>query len=172
MTLVWRAKPDEAGTVAGLLVEFRDWLGRSLPSDESFAASVRRLLNDSDTEYLLGATGPGIDPVAVCQLRFRFGVWHDAADCWLEDLFVSRQSRRSGLGAALVEAALKRARQRGCARVELDVNEANSAAIALYERFGFGALSESFGARDLLMRRPLSQDDPGDPRPDASGEPV
>jgi len=35
------------------------------------------------------------------------------------------------------------------------VNEANDAAIALYERFGFGALSETFGARDLLMRRPL-----------------
>lgn len=155
MPLVWRAKHHEAGAVAGLLVEFRDWLGRSLPSDESFAASVHRLIEEPDTEYLLGATGPGHDPAGVCQLRFRFGVWHDACDCWLEDLFVSQDARRSGLGAALVEAALTRARERGCARVELDVNEGNAAAIALYERFGFGALSESLGARDLLMRRSL-----------------
>lgn len=155
MTHVWRAQHHEAGAVAGLLVEFRDWLGRSLPSDESFAASVLRLIGDPDTEYLLGATGPGRDPAAVCQLRYRFGVWHEAGDCWLEDLFVRQNARRSGLGAALLETALTRARERGCARVELDVNEANTAAIALYERFGFGALSESFGARDLLMRHSL-----------------
>jgi len=155
MTLVWRAKPHEAEAVAGLLVEFRDWLGRSLPTDESFAASVHRLIAEPDTEYLLGSVGPGSDPAAVCQLRFRFGVWLDAGDCWLEDLFVSRDARRSGLGAALVETALSRARERGCARVELDVNESNAAAIALYERFGFGAFSESLGARDLLMRLAL-----------------
>jgi len=155
MTLVWRAEPHEAGAVAGLLVEFRDWLGRALPSDESFAASVHRLIAEPDTEYLLGAAGPGDPPAAICQLRFRFGVWHAAGDCWLEDLFVSQDARRSGLGAALVETALTRARERECARVELDVNEANAAAIALYRRFGFGAHSESFGARDLLMRLSL-----------------
>jgi len=155
MTLVWRAEPHEARAVVSLLVEFRDWLGRSLPSEESFAASVDRLIGERNTEYLLGATAPGSPASAVCQLRFRFGVWHDAWDCWLEDLFVVEDARRSGLGAALVEAALSRARERRCARVELDVNESNRAAVALYERFGFGAFSESLGARDLLMRRNL-----------------
>ena len=155
MTVVWRAEPREAGAVSGLLVEFRNWLGRSLPTDESFAASVERLLADPDTEYLLGAAGPGEQPSAVCQLRFRFCVWHSSGDCWLEDLYVRESERRSGLGAALVESALSRARARECGRVELDVNEANTAALALYERFGFDVLSERFGARDLLMRRSL-----------------
>jgi len=153
MTVVWRAEPHEAAAVSGLLVEFRDWLGRSLPTDESFAAGVDRLLADPDTEYLLGAASPGEEPAAVCQLRFRFCVWHTAGDCWLEDLYVRECQRRSGLGAALVESALSRAKDRECARVELDVNEANAAAIALYEGFGFGVFSERFGARDLLMRR-------------------
>jgi GNAT superfamily N-acetyltransferase len=155
VTLVWRAEPQEAAAVAGLLAEFRDWLGRSLPGDESLAASVHRLIGDADTEFLLGAPAPGERAAGVCQLRFRFGIWHTASDCWLEDLFVREDARRSGLGAAIVESALERARQRGCARVELDVNEANSAAIALYERFGFGAHSRFFGARDLLMRLSL-----------------
>ena len=154
MTLVWRAEPHEAAIVTALLAEFRDWLGRSLPSDESLAGGIHRLIGDPDTEFLLGAPAPGHRAAAVCQLRFRFGVWHEASDCWLEDLFVREDARRSGLGTALVEAALARAGARGCARVELDVNEANSAAIALYQRFGFGAHS-SFGARDLLMRLPL-----------------
>ena len=37
----------------------------------------------------------------------------------------------AGLSAALVEAALRRARDRGCGRVELDVNEGNAPAAAL-----------------------------------------
>ena len=155
MTHVWRAEPEEARKVAGLLTEFRDWLGRNLPSDESFAASVARLILEPDTEFLLGAAAPGEDPAGVCQLRFRFGVWHAAEDCWLEDLFVREAARRSGLGGALVGSAVARARERGCARVELDVNEANTAAIALYERFGFAVSTKSFAARDLLMRLPL-----------------
>ena len=155
MTVVWRAEPQEARTVAGLLAEFRDWLGRNLPSDESFAESVARLILDADTEFLLGAPGQGEQPAGVCQLRFRFGVWHSAPDCWLEDLFVREDARRSGLGAKLVQTAVARARERGCARVELDVNEANGAAVALYERFGFAASTKSPAGRDLLMRLTL-----------------
>ena len=137
--------------MAGLLVEFRDWWGRSLPSDESFAASVDRLMDSPDTEFLLGSAGGGA-PAGVCQLRFRFSVWHATEDCWFEDLFVREQARRSGLGGALVEAALERARERGCARVELDVNEANRAARALYERFGFSGPAEPGAGRALLLR--------------------
>jgi ribosomal protein S18 acetylase RimI-like enzyme len=158
MTRVWRARPQEAAVVAGLLGEFRDWLGRTLPSDESFAASVERLIADPYTEYLLGAPGPHEPTAGVCQLRYRFGVWQAAGDCWLEDLFVREVARGSGLGAALVETAIERAMERGCTRVELDVNEANAAAIALYERFGFGARSETFGGRDLLMRLELAEE--------------
>jgi ribosomal protein S18 acetylase RimI-like enzyme len=69
-------------------------------------------------------------------------VWTAAPDCWLEDLFVAEPARRSGLGAALVEAAIERARERGCRRVELDTNEDNAAALALYHRFGFSERSK------------------------------
>lgn len=158
MVSTWRATPAEAATVAGLLVEFRDWQGRSQPPAESFARDVARLLSEPASEYLLAAPEAGAKAVGVCQLRFRYGIWHAAEDCLLEDLYVRSNARRHGLGGALVEAALARATERGCARVELDVNEANPAALALYERVGFGAWSDSFGGRNLLMRRAL-----GDP---------
>jgi len=68
---------------------------------------------------------------------------------------LEQQARGSGLGRALAEAALARARERGCARVELDVNAANQAALALYESLGFESWSDPPGGRNLLMRRRL-----------------
>ena len=138
--------------VSTLLVEFRDWQGSDAPSEQSCLASVRRLMDDPDAEYLLGAVDEDHKPAGVAQLRFRYSLWRAAEDCYLEDLFVRQEARRSGLGRALVEGALARARERGCARVELDANEDNPPALALYQRLGFSAVSESPGGRNLLMR--------------------
>ena len=145
------ATSDDAEHVARLMIAFRNWTNRSEPGDDSFRASVRRLLEDPSTEYLLG----GDPPAGVVQLRFRYGIWYAAPDCWLEDLYVADAARGSGLGRALVEAAFARARERGCARVELDVNEANEPAIALYEALGFSSGSGEFSGRNLLMRLKL-----------------
>ena len=59
------------------------------------------------------------------------------------------------MGRALMEAAFERARERGCRRMELDVNEANPAALALYDSLGFSSWSDPPGGRNLLMRRRL-----------------
>jgi GNAT superfamily N-acetyltransferase len=133
----WLAGPDEADDVARLLIGFRDWYGRDDPPDATFHEGVGRLIRCDDTEYLLAAAGD--EPGGVCQLRYRYGVWMAAEDCWLEDLFVRDEDRRRGLGEALVAAAIERARARGCGRVELDVSETNRGAWALYERLGFSA---------------------------------
>lgn len=132
----WLARPDEADAVARLLIGFRDWYGRDDPPDDTFHDGVRRLIARDDTEYLLASAGVG-DPGGVCQLRYRYGVWMAADDCWLEDLFVREEDRRHGLGRLLVGRAVERARERGCGRIELDVSESNRGAWALYESMGF-----------------------------------
>jgi ribosomal protein S18 acetylase RimI-like enzyme len=149
---VWTAQPHEAETVARLMADFRDHLGLSEPSDEDMLASVERLLEDPDTEFVLGAPEPGAPAGGVVQLRFRYGVWRTGGDCLLEDLYVASPARGAGLGRALVQAAIERARTRGCRRVELDVNESNAAALALYGAFGFSTTANGYGARDLYMR--------------------
>jgi GNAT superfamily N-acetyltransferase len=148
----WLAEPDEAGAVARLLVEFRDWYGVAWPPEESFRSSIERLLAEPTTEFLLGAPSEDASPAGVCQLRFRHSVWTAAEDCWLEDLFVRESARGLGVGRALAEAAIERARERGSRRIELDVNDANPAALALYEHLGFSAWVERAGGRNLLMR--------------------
>jgi GNAT superfamily N-acetyltransferase len=145
------AGPGEAAEVARLLVAFRDHSRRATPSDEAFLASVRRLVDDPDTEFLLA----GEPAAAVAQLRFRHSVWTSAPDAWLEDLFVAAPARRAGLGEALLTLALERARARGARRLELDANEGNDPALALYARHGLSPRSKGGPGRDLLLGRRL-----------------
>jgi len=148
---IWRARPHDASTVAALVVAFRDHLGFDRPSDDAVLASVERLVEDPATDYLLGAPEEGAPAAGLVQLRYRWSVWRDAEDCELEDLFVSPDARRSGLGRALVAAAIDRARERGCGRIALDTAERNEAAVALYRSFGFSDDAYE-GGRAMLMR--------------------
>ena len=148
---VWLAEPHEAETVAALLVAFRDSLGYDWPSANSFLASVEKLSDDPQTDFLLGAPHDDAPPAGVAQLRYRHSIWRAGGDCLIEDVYVGPDARRGGLGRALVEFALGRARERGCRRAELDVNEANTAALALYEALGF-AVKNPHGGRDLYLR--------------------
>ena len=149
---VWVADLSEAEAVADLLVGFRNWYGRDWPSDNSILASVEKLIEDRDTEYLLGSPDDDSPPAGVCQLRFRHSVWMAAPDCWLEDLYVREDARGAGLGGALIELALERARARGCRRVEVDTSESNEGARRLYAKHGFSESAKSTPpAKDLFL---------------------
>ena len=150
--MVWRAEPRDAADVTRLLLAFRDHLGLSWPPDEAWRAGVARLVAQPDTAYLLAAPAPGAAPAGVAQVRFRYGLWWAAEDCLLEDLFVLAEARGRGLGRELVQATIALARERDCRRVELDVNEDNAPALALYRSFGFDAQDDRYGARNLLVR--------------------
>ena len=151
----WVAQLHEAEAIADLLVGFRDHMGSDWPSANAFLASVERLLEDPHTEYLLAATDDDTPPSGVLQLRFRFSVWKAAPDAWLEDLFVAASARRAGVGDALVALAIERAKVRHARRIELDTNETNAAALALYERHGFSANSKGGEGRDLFLGRSI-----------------
>ncbi len=150
---VWLAAEGDVPSVTRLMLGFRDHLGSTAPTDEGMRATVEALVRDAATEFLLGAAGDGEPPAGVCQLRYRLTVWTGACDCWLEDLFVEAGARRAGLGRTLVEAAIERARARGCGRIDLDVNEDNSGALALYRDMGFSTEPKGEARTLYAMRR-------------------
>ena len=106
MAHVWLAEVGDAQDVARLIGGFRDWWGKDEPRDEVIRATVGRLIDEPNTEYLLAAPAEGEPAGGVCQLRYRLSVWSGLGDCWLEDLFVDGSARRAGLGRALVEELL------------------------------------------------------------------
>jgi ribosomal protein S18 acetylase RimI-like enzyme len=68
----------------------------------------------------------------------------------LFSMWVAAQARRSGAGAALVEATAAWAKQRGAATLRTAVTLGNARAARLYERAGF---------RDTGVREPLGHSD-------------
>jgi ribosomal protein S18 acetylase RimI-like enzyme len=151
---VWLANAQDLETVSSLVGAFRDWWGKDEPSSRQIRETVGVLLEDQATDFLLASRGDREAAEGVCQLRYRLSVWTSVDDCWLEDLYVEDEARGSGLGRALVGAALERAEARGCRRVELDVNEENTGAIAFYDTLGLSTESKPPG-RNLLVGRKL-----------------
>lgn len=138
--------------MSALIAAFRSWWGKDEPTLGQIRATTALLIDDPNTEFLLAAPG-NAPPAGVCQLRYRLSVWTGADDCWLEDLYVDESARGTGLGRALVNAAFERARARGCRRIELDVNEQNTAALAFYEQLGFTAEPKPPGRTLFISRR-------------------
>ncbi len=140
--------------VVRLLLEFRAWYGKPETPEarEQFAGVVQKLLLRDDTEYLLASSNP-TRPDAVAQIRYRLSIWTGSEDCWIEDVYVADAARGQGLGRALVETALARARERGCGRAELDVDVVNAPARALYGSLGFRDKAEG---GSLLLQCPLT----------------
>ena len=71
-------------------------------------------------------------------------------------MWVAPASRNQGIGRGLVDAVVDWATQSGKQRVDLFVIEGNSAALALYERCGFGLTGDQVQrdrdqATELLM---------------------
>jgi ribosomal protein S18 acetylase RimI-like enzyme len=149
---VWLAGEQDIEAVVALMCGFRDWMGRSEPADERIRATIDVLIDDPATEFLLAAPD-GPQAAGVCQLRYRLTVWTGADDCWLEDLYVRDDARRAGLGRALVTGAFQRARARGCRRIDLDVNEDNTDALAFYRSLGFTTEPKPPGRTLYVARR-------------------
>ena len=63
------------------------------------------------------------------------------------------ERRGTGLGARLMDYAVKITRARGCSRMVLEVSGTNARAIAFYRKHGFEVFKERDGI--LMMRRSL-----------------
>lgn len=85
--------------------------------------------------------------------------WHGRSlTLWLNAVAVDERHRRRGIGSALIEELVVRARELGATSVRLRVDPSNEQALALYRAAGFTALAqplEGDGAegREIVMRR-------------------
>jgi ribosomal protein S18 acetylase RimI-like enzyme len=142
---VRRAHADEAHSIAQLLHDFNREFDEPTPPVGELEQRIARLLRGGDTIILLVGAGP--DGLAV--LRFRDAIWSSGLECYLAELYVVPARRGHGLGRALMEAALREARNRGADTMEIGVDEPDLIARQLYESLGFS--NRSGGSEGPLM---------------------
>ena len=131
------AEPGDRETLLALLGRQFAELGIPLPRAK-LAAGVEGGLADSRRGTFFLARVDGV-PVGVAYLSFQWSLEHGGPSAWLEELFVLPERRGAGIGRELLRAALAHAAERGCAAVDLEVEEAHPRAARLYVREGFVA---------------------------------
>jgi ribosomal protein S18 acetylase RimI-like enzyme len=145
------ANRDDAAVIGQLLYAFNREFDDPTPEPDVLAERIAQLLDGGDTLVLLTGTGP--DGLAV--LRFRAAVWSTGLECYLAELYVTPARRGQGLGRALMEAALREARNRGADTMDIGVDEPDLAARRLYESLGFTNRSGGDGPLMYVYERDL-----------------
>ena len=159
----------------------------------SFESTVIRATNDADITQMTTIERDRFGPDAWSEGQIRdeldrvpesrwYGSAHDGdllvgyvglflapPDADIQTITVRAEYAGTGAGSALMAAALDQARAHACRRIFLEVNADNTAALALYTRFGFVRLGlrRSYykdGSDAVNMRLKL---DSGAPLPDA-----
>ncbi len=90
-------------------------------------------------DILLARNGNQI--VGMLSLLFTISTAHGSRVALLEDMIVTPEARRQGVGSMLIKYAIQFAKERGCSRVTLLTDENNKAAHTFYQRHGFSKSS-------------------------------
>lgn len=144
------ARRSDIECLVELVRQFRSFLELAEPTDEEARRRLPEVLADTNV-LLLVAESAAAEPLGYLQLRIRTSVWY-GPDAEIEDLFVVDAARGAGVGRALLQEAIERARGRGCRHLGLNTNERNTAALALYEECGLdGRRSRWGGGRQIWM---------------------
>lgn len=101
-------------------------------------AGLEAILADPEAGRILVADAEAGDgPVGMAALLYTVSTALGGRVALLEDMVVAPRARGAGVGGALVEAALRRARADGALRVTLLTDGDNAAAQRFYRRHGF-----------------------------------
>ena len=81
-------------------------------------------------------------PVGFALYLPSYSTWLGRPGLWLEDLYVTPEARGAGIGRALLTELARRAKARGCGRLEWAVLDWNTPAHAFYETLGARPVSD------------------------------
>jgi GNAT superfamily N-acetyltransferase len=121
--------PRTFESVTALLAE----LGRQPVSDRTrrrFQAVYRRQLEDSSTFHVVAEWEGRV--AGFCSLHIRDRLNCERPEAWIPDLIGDPKARRLGVGRALLDSAIQRARAAGCIQLALESGHARKEAHGLY----------------------------------------
>ncbi|MDP1818629.1 MAG: GNAT family N-acetyltransferase [Acidimicrobiales bacterium] len=141
-----------AGEAAELTTAFErlvPQLSRSNPPPDRSAVDAI-LAHEAITQFVARADDGAIVGVATLAV---FPI-PTARRAWVEDVIVDEASNGQGIGAQLIRAMLERARELGCATVDLTSRPSREAANHLYKKVGFTQRDTNIYRFELEARDP------------------
>jgi ribosomal protein S18 acetylase RimI-like enzyme len=99
--------------------------------------SVLTYLDDPAAEVLVAVADAHAPVLGVISLRVMLDLFHGAPTALIQELVVAEGHRGEGIGGALLDAAIARARERGCVEIAVVTGERNEAGQAAYRSRGF-----------------------------------
>lgn len=135
---------------SGQIHQFICELARYEKAEHEVVASVadieRSLFGEDATAKGLIAFN-GERPIGFAVYFYNYSTWLGRNGLYLEDLYVTPDSRGSGAGKALLKHLAQLALEKGCGRFEWSVLDWNTPAIDFYESIGAKCQSEWLGYR-------------------------
>lgn len=131
---VREARPEDAPAVRDLVVQLREGEaeGETRPLDVEW---VRGYLTARDVIVLVAEDGGRI--AGLLTLEVAPDLYHGGPSAYVNELVVGHEYRERGIGGALLDEALTRARAAGCVEIALSTDPENERAKRLYRSRGF-----------------------------------
>lgn len=149
----------DAADAAAMVTVLDSYASDPVGGGEPLSAAVRdRLvpaLSQQSSALVLLAWND-VEPVGVAVCFFGFSTFQARPLLNVHDLAVIPGHRGRGIGRKLLTAAEQRARERGCCKLTLEVQEDNLTALGLYESFGFGDVVYGESGPTRFLSKPLS----------------
>ena len=146
---------NAAGIVAVLDSYASDPVGGGEPLAEEVRERLVPALNDQPNALVLLAYADG-DPIGVAVCFYGFSTFRARLLLNVHDLAVIPEHRGCGVGRALLTEAEVRARERGCCKLTLEVQDDNLTAVGLYESFGFGDVVYGESGPTRFLSKPIA----------------
>jgi len=125
--------PDDEAAWRRLWAGYNRFYAADVPGEVT-AATWRRILDPASPVFArLAEAGGAVIGFANCVIHE--GTWSIAPVCYLEDLFVAEAARGAGVGRALIDEVITRARRERWARVYWHTRADNETARRLYDHF-------------------------------------
>ncbi len=125
----------DAERVHALLVDLADFIGS--PGEMAASLDDIRAGFDAPAAFTALLAERDGEPLGLCLWFPVFSTWRGRRGIYIQDLYVSKAARGTGLGRALLAEAGRIASRNGASFIRLAVDAKNGSAQRFYERIGF-----------------------------------
>jgi GNAT superfamily N-acetyltransferase len=125
------ATEQDLEAVYALLIEFAAFQG----SSDKVYTTVEQLKRDKDLFQCLVAEADDKRIIGFASHFFTYYSWSGKA-LYIDDLYVTQSCRKQGVGKALLDAIVQKAKDNGCFKVRWQTSNWNHNAIAFYKTYG------------------------------------